>query len=315
MTTLNIANSVREKGKNLIAFPERFVVIDTETTGLDQKYDDIIEISAIKVENNKIVDTFSVLINPGYRISSFITDLTGITNDMLVNAPKIENIIEDFYIFVKDYTIIGHNVNFDINFLYDSLIKFDIKLNNDFVDTMRIGRYLLKDLKHHRLADLANYYHIDIQGAHRALKDCEITLEVYKNMQKDILNNYNNLEEFIKNHIRTNYKLDARDLKTSNLSFDISHPLYNKCCVFTGTLDKMTRKEAMQIVLDLGGICSNSVTMETNYLVLGNNEYSPLVKDGKSNKLKKALQLKINGYDIEIISENVFYDMINEKNK
>lgn len=81
-------------------------------------------------------------------------------------------------------------------------------------------------------------------------------------------------------------------------------------CVFTGTLERMTRKEVMQIVVDLGGINGNSVTAKTNYLILGNNDYCPLIKDGKSNKQKKAEELKLKGKDIEILTENVFYDMI-----
>lgn len=72
----------------------------------------------------------------------------------------------------------------------------------------------------------------------------------------------------------------------------------------------MIRKDAMQIVVDLGGINGNSVTAKTNYLILGNNDYCSLIKDGKSNKQKKAEKLKLKGNDIEVITENVFYDMI-----
>jgi DNA polymerase-3 subunit epsilon len=105
--------------------------------------------------------------------------------------------------------------------------------------------------------------------------------------------------------------LSANDITTENTDFDITHPLYQKVCVFTGTLDKMLRKDAMQIVVDLGGICDDNITSRTNFLILGNNDYSPLVKDGKSNKQKKAEKLKLDGNDIEIISESVFYDIVN----
>ena len=78
------------------------------------------------------------------------------------------------------------------------------------------------------------------------------------------------------------------------------------------TLEKMARKDAMQIVVDLGGLVGNSVTKKTNYLILGNNDYCSSIKGGKSSKQKKAESLKLAGNDIEIISENVFYDMISE---
>ena len=106
--------------------------------------------------------------------------------------------------------------------------------------------------------------------------------------------------------------LDARDIVTSNAEFDETHPLFDKLCVFTGTLEKMARKDAMQAVVDLGGKVANSVTKKTNYLILGNNDYCSTIKDGKSSKQKKAESLKLAGNDIEIISENVFYDMISE---
>ena len=83
-----------------------------------------------------------------------------------------------------------------------------------------------------------------------------------------------------------------------------------KLCVFTGTLERMLRKDAMQAVVDLGGQVGNSVTKKTNYLILGNNDYCPLITEGKSSKQKKAESLKLAGNDIEIISEDVFYDMI-----
>lgn len=302
---------IRNKGKNLLIFPKNFVVIDIETTGLDSQFDEIIEIGALKIENGHLVDTFNTLIKPVNEMDDYIIELTGITNNMLENAPTIKDVIGDFYKFIGHNIILGHNVNFDINFLYDELIKFNaIELNNDFVDTMRIGRYLLKNLKHHRLIDLANNYNLEVNGNHRSLKDCEITLEVYNSMLKEITEKYESTEKFINGCKKARSKLDINEIKTNNIDFDISHPLYNQCCVFTGTLDKMSRKEAMQKVVDLGGFCSNNITKETNFLILGNNDYNPLVKDGKSNKQKKAEQLKLNGHDIEIISENIFYEMI-----
>ena len=103
----------------------------------------------------------------------------------------------------------------------------------------------------------------------------------------------------------------AKDIQASTNDFDATSPLYEKVCVFTGTLERMSRKEAMQLVVDRGGLCGDGVNKKTNFLVLGNNDYCSTIKDGKSTKQKKAEQLKLAGFDIEIISENVFYDMIN----
>ena len=89
-------------------------------------------------------------------------------------------------------------------------------------------------------------------------------------------------------------------------------PLYGRVVVFTGALEKMTRKEAMQLVADLGGINADSVTKKTNFLVLGNNDLCSSIKDGKSSKHKKAEKYILGGADLSIIPENVFYDMLDE---
>ena len=174
-------NSKRnDKGNSLIDIIKDFVVVDIETTGLDPRYDEIIEISALKIRNNEIVGTFSELIKPTYEIDEFITELTGITNDMLNEANQINVVLPKFMEFVGTDIIIGHNVNFDINFLYDNLLECnESTLNNDFIDTLRIARRVLKDLKHHRLDDLTMYFNITQRDKHRALNDCKLTLEVY----------------------------------------------------------------------------------------------------------------------------------------
>jgi DNA polymerase-3 subunit epsilon len=305
-----------KKGNNLAQFVSDYVIIDIETTGLDTTFDEIIEIGALRVKDNKIIDSFTSLVKPVYEIDEYITELTGITNEMLENAPKIDKVIPKFRQFISNSILVGHNVNFDINFLYDAFMNtLEESLSNDYIDTMRMSRFLLKELKHHRLVDLAYRYGIDSRGSHRSLKDCEITNNCYSYLCEEAIKVYGSLEEFDIRFKRrksdNNSKLSANDITTENTDFDITHPLYQKVCVFTGTLDKMLRKDAMQIVVDLGGICDDNITSRTNFLILGNNDYSPLVKDGKSNKQKKAEKLKLDGNDIEIISESVFYDIVN----
>lgn len=304
---------LRNKGKSLIDFPKDYVVIDIETTGLDPKYDNIIELAAIKVRNSQTTDTFSTLINPDNYIDNFISDLTGITNDMVANSPKIEIAIIEFYNFIKNDILVGHNINFDLNFIYDELIKHNIVFDNNFVDTLRISRLLFKDLKKHRLVDLAEKYNVNYQKNHRALNDCEITLEIYNNMYDAVISDFKDINDFKRrNRSNRNNYLNPNYISTIKTEFDEEHPIYNKTFVFTGTLEKLTRKDAMQLVVDFGGSCSNSVTTKINYLVLGNNDYSTTIKNGKSNKQKKAEELILKNHDLNIISENVFYDMIED---
>ena len=302
------------KGKNLITFPKEYAVIDIETTGLSPKYDSIIELSALKIKDNSIVDTFTSLVNPGFKIDSFITELTGITNEMLQESNKIEKILPDFLNFIGDSLLVGHNINFDINFIYDNCITlFNKSLQNDFIDTMRISKRILKELPHHKLSDLANFYNISYDGAHRALNDCKITQDCFIKLQDSILKEYSSLDDFIKqSSVKSKGTINISEIVSSKDSFDEYHPLFEKYCCFTGVLEKMVRKDAMQIVVDFGGFVENNVTSKTNYLILGNNDYCSSIKNGKSTKQKKAEHLKLNGNDIEIIPETVFYDMIAE---
>lgn len=306
----------RAKGRSLIDFPESYCIIDIETTGLSPEFDSIIEIACIKYERGKEIESFSSLIKPEFQyedgtyIDDFIVELTGITNEMLSTAPDIISVLDNFKCFVGDSVLIGHNINFDINFLYDNLFeKFDIVFSNDFVDTMRLSRRLHPEERHHRLSDISNRYNIDYSTAHRALEDCIITEKCYQQLKKEILEKYSDVTTFC-NLIKSSSGTKAADIVSHTDHYDTSHPLYGKVCVFTGTLEKMNRKDAMQLVADIGGINADSVTKKTNFLILANNNYCPLIKDGKSNKQKKAEKLKLEGNDIEVIPENVFYDLV-----
>ena len=305
------------KGKSTIDLLSDYIIFDIETTGLDSSYDEVIEIGAIKVKNNKIVSKFNSLVKPKNEIDEYITELTGITNEMVKDAPTIEEILPDFMNYIGNDILIGHNVNFDINFIYDNLYrnKFDV-LTNDFIDTMRISRKLLPELPHHRLIDLAKYFKIDSTNNHRSLKDCEITMNVYENLKEIALQKYDNVDEF-KNAFKKHKKegLRAKDIVSTNTEFDVDNLFYDKYVAITGTLEKMLRKEAIQIIVDLGGHCEDGVTKKTNFLILGNNDYNPILRGKKSSKLIKAETLKLEGKDIEIISENVFYDIIDDWGK
>jgi len=110
------------KGRSIIAFPSGYVALDIETTGLDPSVDEIIELAAIRVRDGVRADTFASLVKPRNTISGFITELTGITNDMVSGAPRVESILPQFCEFIGGDVVVGHNVNFDINFIYDALM-------------------------------------------------------------------------------------------------------------------------------------------------------------------------------------------------
>lgn len=178
------------KGKSLVGIADNYMVIDIETTGLDVNCAEIIEVAAAKVEEGIIVKKFTSLIKPEKEINAFITDLTGITNEMVATAPTAELVLQDFVDFIGNGLIIGHNVNFDINFLYDNCQeKIGYTFSNDFLDTLRLSRILFANERQHKLSDLIKRFGIGQVVEHRALGDVLQTQKCYEYMLGYVIDN------------------------------------------------------------------------------------------------------------------------------
>ena len=175
------------KKDETIFFPTDYTVLDIETTGLSSLYSEIIEIGALCIRNGKVEDEFQKLVKPYRPIPQAITELTGITNKMVENADTIEYVLPEFLYFAGNDIIAGHNVGFDIRFIADRAKMIDVEFTNRKVDTMLISRKLHKDMKHHRLCDLAERYDIVNENAHRALSDCYTTYKALEIMRREYL--------------------------------------------------------------------------------------------------------------------------------
>lgn len=188
----------RAKGKNLIGIADNYVVVDIETTGLDFSCDEIIEVAAARVRDGVVSEKFSSLIKPENTINEFIVNLTGITNEMVKGAPPSEIVLKDFVDFVGKGLIVGHNVNFDVNFLYNNCReKIGYVFANNFIDTMRLSRKLFANEKQHKLTDLINRFGIGTVVEHRALGDVLQTQKCYEYM----------INYAIKNNVKMKYLL------------------------------------------------------------------------------------------------------------
>lgn len=176
----------RQKGKRLAKYVPDYVVFDLETTGTSVVNDDIIEISAIKVEDGKITDTFSTLVNPERRIPYYATQVNGITDEMVAEAPLLDQALGDFLEFAGKHILVGHNIqSFDLNFIYDAAMSlFGVVVDNDFIDTLYMSRSCLPQLQHHKLVDVAEYFQISNEGAHRALNDCIMNQKCFEELAK-----------------------------------------------------------------------------------------------------------------------------------
>lgn len=153
-----------------------YVVFDVETTGLSAVYDTIIELAAVKIKDGDIVDRFEAFANPHHPLSQTTIDLTGITDDMVKDAPEVETVLADFANWIGDDILVAHNASFDMGFLNQGMEKHDLpKVDNPVIDTLELGRFILPNLKSHRLNILCKYYGIELTQHHRAIYDAEAT--------------------------------------------------------------------------------------------------------------------------------------------
>lgn len=166
---------------NLCLRDMKLVVLDTETTGLrPQAGDEIISIGACRVGNGVILpEMFHSLVNPGRSIPRFITELTGISEDMVAGADDFCTVVSDFLDFLQDSLIIGHSIDFDINFLNYKLKPHNVRINNYHIDTCMLSRALNPHWKIHTLDSILASLGIEPEGRHTALGDALLTSSVF----------------------------------------------------------------------------------------------------------------------------------------
>ena len=177
-------------GDKLDKYVSDYTVFDLETTGISPQTDKVIEISAIKVRNVQVVGEFSSLVNPMRSIPYGATRVNGITDEMVADKPMFEKVLGDFLDFIEDDILVGHNIHdFDMKFIHrDCEAFFRMFLGNDYIDTLPLARKCLPQLGHHKLTDLAMYYKISINGAHRALNDCRMNQLVFERLGAELKN-------------------------------------------------------------------------------------------------------------------------------
>lgn len=155
-----------------------YVVLDFETTGLRAGADQIIQVGAVKFRNHEQIDVMNQLVNPLRAISPRITSLTGISNDLVRNEPKVEYVINQLIDFVGDFPIVAHNASFDMGFLYALDERLEIPTYT-VIDTLKLARKVFHQTPNHKLTTLAQYLQLE-HHAHDALGDCLVTAKIYQ---------------------------------------------------------------------------------------------------------------------------------------
>lgn len=165
-----------------------FVVFDLETTGAKTPPCRVTEIGAYKVEGGRIVGEFHTLVNPEMPIPFFITMLTGISDEMVRNAPKFGDVADEFLRFIGDSVLVAHNAGFDMRFLNHEINRLyeDYRVGNPSLCTVQLSRKLLPDVDNHKLKTLAEYFSVELINHHRANADALATAKIFINLLADL---------------------------------------------------------------------------------------------------------------------------------
>lgn len=164
---------------------EDFAVIDFETTGLSADYCRVIEVAVAIVEKGEITDSFTQLMHPGCRLPSFITNLTGITENMLKGKPKPEVVMPQVKEFIGDRFCVAHNATFDAGFYHSEMRRTGISHERDFLCTVKLSRRLIHNSPNYQLGTLARHLNLPTPeelNSHRALHDVLLTVELWKHI-------------------------------------------------------------------------------------------------------------------------------------
>lgn len=299
-----------------------YVALDTETTGLDTKWCDIIEVGAVKYIDGKEVARYGSLVKPReLPISQFIEDLTGITNEELEDAPDCHIVIAELRDFIGVLPIVGHNVCFDSDFINKAFkdTGFDAP-NNVLIDTLRIARHVYKDMPSKKLGLLTERCARDSgskapEPSHRAVSDSAAAAFCYEAMKPMLIEMYGVDPEngySKKRSSGTHCAINYKDMAPSVDEIDESNPFYGQTICFTGKLSTMERRKAAQCAIDLGAIPLQGVTKKLDYLVVGSFDFISNLRGDKSAKLKKAEGYQLDGIPLEIISEDFFLEYARE---
>jgi len=162
---------------------ETYIIVDTETTGLDPIQNEIIEVAALKIKGDEILDSFHHLINIHKPIPKEIERLTGISQDMVDDGDDKNLVLEEFVQFVGDTTLVAHNADFDLGFIKNHVkLAADKEIKNKALCTLKLSRKFIQGLVNYKLMTVADHFKVPTPNLHRAMADVEITHQVWMHM-------------------------------------------------------------------------------------------------------------------------------------
>lgn len=303
------------KAKTRLLLEDDYVAFDVETTGLAPSWCEVIEIGAVRVTDGDLGEEFHTFVRPTEPIPQFITELTGITDGMVSEAPSESDAVRAFLDFIGDSVLVAHNATFDERFMSSAMERSGLgTLGNDIVDTLRIARVTLPDAPSRSLSPLFELLHgTPLEGGHRAGADATAAAMVYEALKPKLRDRYGDDPEAGQRAERSARKSSrrrgVRDIRTTVDEVDESNPLFGMEVCFTGGMS-MRRNDAQQACADLGAKVRGSVTKKLDYLIVGESAYRSGVNGGASKSLKAALERSSEPNAPQVIDENMFMALI-----
>ncbi|MDU4952941.1 MULTISPECIES: exonuclease domain-containing protein [Clostridium] len=300
-----------------------YFTIDFETANSHRG--SVCAIGIVEVLDSKIINTFRSLINPEESFDFYNTLINGISEKMVLDKPTFPEIWDKLKNKLQNQILIAHNAAFDFSVLRHVLEKYNIDFPDiNYTCTRILSKKTWPNLKNYKLDTVAKNLNISFEH-HDPLEDAVACYKIFeeilsKNNIYDISKLHNDLKVKVGQLYRNGYKpCEVKSIGLSvkssfklpdNSSLNTNHELYNKGIAFTGTLESMVRKDAAQAAIDRGAFYCNTVTTNTNYLVMGIQDYKKFADGKKSSKLKKAEDLIEKGQDLEIIDEIEFIKLL-----
>lgn len=286
-----------------------FCVLDVETTGLDYSHDRIVQIGIIKIIDNQPVDSLNTYINPEMPIPSRSTEIHGITDADVKDAPTYKQIADRVLSLMNNDTVVGHNVTFDLNFvqrIFPLCSDPDVDIKIDYIDTWEYAHKVVSRVHDYKLQTLLAYYGIDPGEAHTAYDDARATLELFNALRYE----YAHKDEIEAQ--RKAAELEARRQKkeaekAARAAAFSASPLFEKSFCFTGSFS-IDRAAMEALAQSVGGVLREKISGRTSYLVKG--DVSDLPDWALDRKLHKAEELIEAGKGIQIIDEAEFVRLI-----
>lgn len=307
-----------------------FIALDLETANSFRG--SICEVGLAFVEGGKVVNSKSWLVQPpGNEYDPFNIYIHGITPEMTANSSSFPEVWQEILSYITHKTIVAHNTSFDMYAIKDALEKFSLPFPEfNYYCSLRISRKAFPGLYSYSLPNLCEAININLDKHHRAENDAIGCANVFiKSLEALNIFSLEDLPEILnlrkgcfdgQNHIPQRqidkgslYVNPLKDIVIDESKFDPDSYFYEKGVCFTGVFSFAVRKELLQAVADVGAKPMNSVTKETNILVVGQQDYKKVGEDGMSSKQKKAISLIDKGQNLEIMSETKFLSMFGNK--